>query len=92
MLKKIAKVAVSAICRVPYSQELFSRIEFLSAYVQGKGWFASLKSEIDLCASILPKGVSCFVDIGGNVGEYSEAILAKYPDSQITIFEPSRVN
>lgn len=92
MLRRIAKGAVGAICQVPYSQKLFSRIEFLSAYAQGKGWFASLKSEIDLCTSILPNGVSCFVDIGGNVGEYSKEILARYPDSQITIFEPSRVN
>ena len=90
--KKIQRVFLGAICRIPYSQNLFSRIEYYSAYAQGKGWFLSLKSEIDLCTSLLPRGVSCFVDIGGNLGEYSEEVLSRYPDSRITIFEPAVVN
>jgi FkbM family methyltransferase len=92
MIAKGFRFLVNTACRLPRAQKVFSFLEYASSYAQGKGWFASLEVEVSLCASLLPRGVQTFVDIGGNKGEYSEEIVSRFPGVRVFIFEPSRFN
>lgn len=72
--------------------KLFSRIEFYSALMQGKGWGShTVKKEISRLKNLhfKPKLV---IDIGANVGEYTFEFMNKYPNVEMHLFEPSHKN
>jgi len=92
MIDKSLRFLVNIACRLPRAQKVFSYLEYVSTYAQGKGWFVSLGAEVSLCASLLPNGIQTFVDIGGNKGEYSEEIISRFQGVRVFIFEPSRFN
>lgn len=64
----------------------------MCANFQGKGWGAStVNQEIDCLAKFL-NNPKIAIDIGGNIGEYSELLKKKFSDVEIHLFEPSAVN
>lgn len=68
-------------------------LEKFSALNQGKGWESfSLKEEIDSCLYLLKDTPTFILDIGANVGRYTEELLKKVPNSTYFLFEPSDKN
>ncbi len=67
-------------------------LERLFARWQGKGWGAiGVEYEVKMVSKLLSEPKIC-IDVGGNVGSYSTALLNKFPNCQIVIFEPSQKN
>ena len=68
--------------------------EQVLARYQGKGWgSATVAHEFKAAVSLLdgrePQRV---IDMGGNVGNYTQAIITSYPNCDVVIFEPAAVN
>lgn len=77
----------------PLSQRQLSYLSNRIAAHQGKGWYeVSISQEIRACSALLDQPPCVLVDIGGNRGEYTQAFLCNYPDSDVYIFEPSSSN
>jgi len=73
--------------------KLVKFIERLGHYFQGKGYGTStLNQEFTLLSSFLDAKPNLVIDIGGNVGDYSEIVRNQYPLAEIHIFEPSKRN
>jgi len=73
--------------------KILNLIELTLAHLQGKGWgTASIKKEFSSVSSFLSKSPSLCVDIGGNIGLYTEEILRNFPLCKVVIFEPSISN
>lgn len=71
---------------------ILRKIEFILGWVQGFGYSATLlDKEIRSFKGLIPKA-RVFVDVGGNIGLYTESILRNFDAAQIHIFEPSAVN
>ena len=71
---------------------ILSWLESLFARFQGKGWKApSVRHEVILVSKMVsnPKIV---IDVGGNRGHYTEALLEVFQGSKIVIFEPAAEN
>lgn len=67
-------------------------LERLFARWQGKGWGAiGVEYEVKMVSRLLSEPKIC-IDVGGNVGNYSTALLEQFPNCQIVIFEPSQKN
>ena len=68
--------------------------ELLLASFQGKGGGSeTVEKEFSQAMTLFSKKKpKLCIDIGGNIGAYSEQILSKYPDCSIVIFEPSKSN
>ena len=82
--------AISKYCT---NQKDFFELETYAASMQGKGWgAASISSEVQSCISLVNGEPNVFVDIGGNKGLYTEAVLKKFPGTECHIFEPSSAN
>jgi len=60
--------------------------------LQGKGYQATLKEEVKLILSSVKSGANIAVDIGANVGGYTEELLLVNPNMKVHIFEPSKTN
>jgi len=68
-------------------------IESRSALLQGKGWGVStFNLEVKTAADLLETPPSICIDVGGNEGLYTEALLAKFRETQVIVFEPSKKN
>jgi FkbM family methyltransferase len=68
-------------------------LEKFFSILQGKGYGAvSIKTEVNQSFSKLTHKPNLAIDIGGNVGKYSEALRRKSSELEIHIFEPSKVN
>ena len=52
---------------------------------------SSINKEISSFHSFIPNG-RIFVDVGGNKGLYTEAILKRFSPHEVHIFEPSKTN
>lgn len=86
-----------ALLPIPY--RLWAALETLACVCQGKGYGASsLHHEVQAAASFLSSAPRCIVDVGANVGKYTQAWLdaahAIDPDALIEchLFEPSSTN
>jgi FkbM family methyltransferase len=67
--------------------------ERLIAWLMGKGYgSATLEQEVKAALSLLTRIPVLAIDVGGNVGGYSKALLSRVPNLEIHIFEPSSVN
>jgi len=74
-------------------KNIFKLLEKLAAYAQGKGYGASsIKNEVKQSLCFTKKDSILAIDIGGNIGNYSQELLRQSPNSEIHIFEPSKVN
>lgn len=69
-------------------------VERQAAKVQGKGWGSgTVLEEFRAAHRLLGKeNVNLCIDVGGNKGRYTDAILKHSPSSQIVIFEPAKTN
>lgn len=82
---------------VPY--RLWAALETLSCICQGKGWGASsVQHEVRAASDFFESPPRCIVDVGANVGDYTQAWLdeARAVGAEAWIefhlFEPSRIN
>ena len=72
--------------------ELAPNIELLSKRIQGKGFETTLSAEVEIAFGLFKSNPKLVVDIGGNIGDYTVEIRKKSVDSEIHVFEPSRLN
>jgi FkbM family methyltransferase len=85
-------VRTLSIAAHPFLQPLWSVLSLLSRYMQGLGSGSTISRSgelhvIDLVArTVLP----VYFDVGGNMGHYTAALLARRPSAEIHVFEPSR--
>ena len=64
-------------------------------YCQGKGYgTSSVDSEVRSIKKLLrlDKSAKVAVDIGGNIGDCTESFLKIFPEAEVHIFEPQRLN
>lgn len=68
--------------------------EKVAARLQGKGWGAgTIKNEVRAAAHLMDTDTpNLCIDIGGNKGNYSAEILARFPKANLVIFEPAMSN
>jgi FkbM family methyltransferase len=76
---------------------LFSKIlhlgELFFALLQGKGWgSATVNQEVQQAMRFLDSDCRLFIDVGGNVGSWSTAVLSRWPNAEIHVFEPAASN
>jgi FkbM family methyltransferase len=72
---------------------LCPRIESIAALAQGKGYgAATIDQEIKMVLQLLNKQPILAIDIGGNIGDYTQELRRINPDLEIHIFEPSDTN
>lgn len=68
-------------------------VERVAARMQGKGYgSATIEKEIACISDLLNYQPSCALDIGGNVGNYTEELCKRWPNITVHIFEPSPTN
>ena len=67
-------------------------VEFQAGRLRGKGYDTPLVHEVALTSSMLTQTPRLALDIGGNIGDYTAGLLARYPDLEVHVFEPSAVN
>lgn len=74
--------------------EILRILEMSLAKAQGKGYgTATVDSEVKSIKSLLRGGqVNTCVDIGGNIGNYTQALNRQFPNADIFTFEPSKTN
>ena len=68
-----------------------SKVERICAKLQGKGWASTIDQEISRLAKFAddPK---LAIDIGGNVGDYTAQLRARFENIEVHVFEPSETN
>lgn len=72
--------------------DLIQKFDKVISIMQGKGFGAfSVKHEVAQVLKFL-KSPSLAIDIGGNIGKYSDALIHKNPKLEIHIFEPCKKN
>ncbi len=68
------------------------RLEFRAQLYQGKGWGSgTVNLEVRAAASLLGHNPNLCIDVGGNVGTYTKALLSEF-DTKIVVFEPNKKN
>ena len=75
--------------------KFFSLVERFSQYFQGKGYGGfSINSEVKSIKKLLKldRDVRVAIDIGGNIGDYTEALMETFPGIEVHTFEPSESN
>jgi len=74
------------------TQEDYFALETYAAHLQGKGWgTATIGAEVRACLSLIGTPQT-FIDIGGNHGLYTQAIVDLFPNVDAHIFEPASTN
>jgi FkbM family methyltransferase len=70
-----------------------SRIERAVALLQGKGYgTATIRREVRAAAKLLDASPQLVVDVGGNIGAYTQEVLARFPQAEVHVFEPAPKN
>ena len=70
-------------------------IERGAQYYQGKGYgSASIDSEVRSVKKLLNSSsdIKIAIDIGGNIGKYTDALMKVFPEAEVHIFEPQKIN
>jgi FkbM family methyltransferase len=68
------------------------RLELRAQLYQGKGWGSgTVNLEVRAAASLLGHNPNLCIDVGGNVGTYTKALLSEF-DTKIVVFEPNKKN
>ncbi len=78
-----------------FSKQIFKvaeTLEWVGSRVQGKGYATPVSFEVKFASRFLIHAPSLFVDVGGNVGDYTFEIARRYPDCEIWLFEPAPAN
>ena len=74
---------------------ILSFIERIAQYYQGKGYgSSSIDSEVRTVKKLLNSGldIKLAIDIGGNIGQYTDALIKAFPETEVHIFEPQKIN
>lgn len=72
--------------------KLAEKLATISNKILGMGWGAmSIEAEVRAVKSLIPTG-KVFVDVGGNVGHYTNELKNQFEYSEIHVFEPSTKN
>jgi FkbM family methyltransferase len=74
---------------------VLSFIERVVQYCQGKGYgSSSIDSEVRTVKKLLNSGldIKLAIDIGGNIGQYTDALIKAFPETEVHIFEPQKIN
>ena len=88
ILREVKKYIMSA-----YLFPSFRLIEKVAAYAQGKGYGAgTIRQEVATVLNRLGSRPLLVVDIGANIGKYSQELRDKQPDLELHLFEPASVN
>jgi FkbM family methyltransferase len=67
-------------------------LEFRVQLFQGKGWGScTVDLEVKAAASLLGSNPKLCIDVGGNQGLYSKALLSEF-ETKIVVFEPNKKN
>ena len=77
---------------LPHS--FLSKIELLIITAQGRGEISFpyvLREEINSCLALV-KNPKTIIDIGANIGLYTQHLHKKFPSAEYFLFEPSKVN
>lgn len=70
-----------------------ARLELWLANLQGRGWGSNTtESEVRAVRSLINPSDGLFVDVGGNIGNYTEALLTQFNSPRVVVFEPSTRN
>src|ERR1700748_2775122 len=71
---------------------VLSKIERVCAGLQGKGWGAdTVEQEVNRLKRFIANPVLA-IDIGANVGNYTEQLQKKFKGIEVHLFEPSKLN
>src|SRR3989304_8304955 len=77
----------------PYIFFFFRFLERTAAYSQGKGYgTGTIKQEVAAVFKLLGSKPKLAVDVGANIGGYSQELRNKQRDLEIHIFEPASIN
>ncbi len=70
-----------------------SKINRLHNHINGIGFggFPSIIKEVESISKFIPEG-KIVIDVGGNIGDYSEQIINNFNPNELHIFEPSSKN
>lgn len=72
---------------------LIARLEGYAARLQGKGYGSTtIHREVSAARRLLKSDPGTVIDVGGNIGLYSEEVLRRFPQARIHVFEPSAEN
>lgn len=73
--------------------KIFRYLEYLALKFQGKGYGAiSIDKEVSAVLRLLKGNLNMAIDIGANIGSYTERLLQSKPDIEVHLFEPASVN
>lgn len=73
--------------------KLFPFIERTGTFFLGKAYTPGNQEELRQAASLLEnRETTLCIDIGGNVGNYTQAILEWFPHASVVVFEPQKFN
>lgn len=73
--------------------KLFRYLEYLALKAQGKGYGAiSIDKEVSAALRLLKGNLNLAIDIGANIGSYTERLLQSKPDIEVHLFEPAAIN
>jgi FkbM family methyltransferase len=68
------------------------QLESMAQLSQGKGWgSSSVNREVKAAATLLGNNPRLCVDVGGNLGNYTKALLAEF-NTEVIVFEPNIKN
>ncbi len=72
---------------------ILQNLEKILSLLQGKGCGAfSIKNEVKQVSRFMKPNPVLAIDIGGNIGNYTDVLTTVYPDLDVHIFEPAKTN
>ena len=104
MIKKISKLFSKIIYKLirnfikallsllPFRDIVINEVNKISNELLGKNCFIGVTKEVKYCLQLLKKEPQIFIDIGANIGSYTDQIIKNHPDVVCHLFEPSKTN
>jgi FkbM family methyltransferase len=92
-MKKLKRLVINFFAKViPYDFSIIIARFFL--VIQGIGFAVEIEDsgEIEAIRKIIKIRKPVIFDVGGNIGNYSSAILKAYPGASLHVFEPSEIH
>ena len=90
--KLIRKFIKALFLILPFRYILINEINKISNEFLGKNCFIGVTKEVKYCLKLLKKKPQLFIDIGANIGSYTDQVIKNHPDIVCHLFEPSKKN
>lgn len=75
------------------SMRVASKIVDFCNHIQGKGAISvTWNDEVRKLKYFLPDKLNIVIDVGGNIGEYSQELIKQFEINKLYIFEPSKIS